>query len=86
VTFARNLWAVRRSEHKFCMVRWSPAVGEPDVQASQVGLQPGILHGNEVRGCARLVEVGVPHARRGDERTACLPVHAGRVDDVALLV
>ena len=35
---------------------------------------------------ARLVEVRVPQAGRRDERAACLPIDAGRVDDVAALV
>src|ERR1700744_1868026 len=43
------------------------ALGELDVQAAQVGLQPGVLHGDQVRGLIGLVEVRVPHARRRGE-------------------
>jgi hypothetical protein len=62
------------------------AVGEADVEAAQVGLQPGVLDGNQVCWCTGFVEVRVPHAWRGDKRAAGLPVHADWVDDLVALV
>src|SRR5208337_4928703 len=58
---------------------WSAAGGEADVEAAEVGLQAGVLDGDEVGGGAGVVVVGVPHAGRGDERTARFPVHPGGV-------
>src|ERR1700704_4155422 len=63
--------------------RQSAAVREPYVQASQIGLQPRILHRNEVRRGARLVEMRMPQPRWRDERATRLPVDAGRIDYVA---
>jgi hypothetical protein len=63
-----------------------PAGGEADVEAAQVGLQAGVLDRDEVGGSAGLVVVGVPHAGRGDEGAAGLPVHPDRVGDVAAVV
>src|ERR1700739_3995479 len=60
------------------------AVGESDVEAAQVGLQPGVLDGDQMRGGAGFVEVRVPHPRWRDERATGLPIHPDRGADLAV--
>ena len=63
-----------------------PALGELDVQAAQMGLQPGVLDGNQVGGLIGLAEVRVPHARGRREGITGLPVNPDRVDDGAAFI
>ena len=64
----------------------SAAVGKPNVQAPQIGLQARILHRNGVRRGTGLVEVRMPQSWWRDERAARLPIDAGRIDNVAPFV
>eukprot|EP00303_Exanthemachrysis_gayraliae_P008697 CAMPEP_0206009498 /NCGR_PEP_ID=MMETSP1464-20131121/9821_1 /ASSEMBLY_ACC=CAM_ASM_001124 /TAXON_ID=119497 /ORGANISM="Exanthemachrysis gayraliae, Strain RCC1523" /LENGTH=399 /DNA_ID=CAMNT_0053383095 /DNA_START=211 /DNA_END=1408 /DNA_ORIENTATION=- len=61
-------------------------VHEADVEDACVGEPAGVLDGQHPAVLVALVVVGVPPARRGDERAAARPVAAHGVDDVAVAV
>ena len=51
-----------------------------------MGVQPGVLHGNQMGRGARFVVMGMPLTRWRNEGPAGLPVHPDRVDHVAAVV
>ena len=62
--------------------RWRKA----NVERAQVGLQTGILNGNDPCLFSRIVVVRMPHARWRHECRMRLPVDANRVDDLVILI
>ena len=59
--------------------------GKADVQASEVGVQPGILNRQQPGHATAFIDMGMPMARRGDEGSAGLPVDAMGIANCAVI-